>query len=370
MEVSVYIVLNAEDGSLRFGVIGSFLDGKFSGIMHDYLGGGVSGSTFVFDDQFVCTTDSDGEVRSDDDIEEAYDRLVDNASEEHFTSKQLHEMEGRYLEFNTEIMNYEYIGKVEMDNNVFIDNCSLVIPYGLGNTTFIDGYEIDTMTGEEELDKVKAIEVTSAKKLTRGLQLEGDVEAGSTIGAILPEGLYVGGDLDLEYSDIQEIPYDITVRGKIKFRNSSVLNYPWVARVGPVKRDLYIDIDDEKLIHLGCVVLTKEKAMYEVQKKYKDKPMVALQYCEKIEECFALIEEKGWHKKRKENLVQLWRSVEDFQGLSQGETVLVSDGKSHCLATYDGRLKELLVESREFGVALIPRWWVRLTPAPSGEDRA
>ena len=138
---SYYIVTN-DDLSIRFFCIGYFIDNQFTGMLHDYCGGGEYQQALVYNDQFIPTTDLDGEPLEWGDMVALW---------EFFSRLPYHELESatfKYLEYNTEQFNYVLLPEYKQhlnESGVLIHNCSLIIPYGLGNTSFIDGYPIDTM---------------------------------------------------------------------------------------------------------------------------------------------------------------------------------------------------------------------------------
>jgi len=137
-EPAYYIVKEtAGSPNIRFFIIGYFINGKFTGMMSDYTGGGNFEEIMVHDDKFIPTD------RDDDPIE--WDEQTDNW--EILSGLSYIELETTIYEvvdYDTELfqhtLNKEYDDMT--DDRCFIQNCSLVIPYGLGNTGFIDGYEI------------------------------------------------------------------------------------------------------------------------------------------------------------------------------------------------------------------------------------
>ncbi len=141
MQPSYYIVTN-DDLSIRFFCIGYFINNKFTGMLHDYCGGGEYSEALVYNNEFIPTIDLTGEPLEWDDMVSLWEFL---------SGLPYHELESAtfdYLEYDTEQFNYVLLPEHEQhlnESGVLIDNCSLIIPYGLGNTSFADGYPIDTM---------------------------------------------------------------------------------------------------------------------------------------------------------------------------------------------------------------------------------
>jgi len=141
LKPSYYIVKNKEDDSIRFFIIGYFVDRKFSGMMHDYVGGGNYQQHLVYKDRFIPFQYlDDDDVEWDDNID-MWEKLTGLSY-----AKELEPfIEDHYIYYDSEQFNYN-VRKESLqlfDDNVLINNCSLSIPYGLGNTSFIDGYKIE-----------------------------------------------------------------------------------------------------------------------------------------------------------------------------------------------------------------------------------
>jgi len=155
MEISKYIVLEKEGKKdVRFFAIGVVDDNnEFTGIMHDYTGAGNYEERLVFRDKWLPDYDVDGESFDWDEIVSRFDGISD------FTVEDIETEIYKIMAYNTVGWNYEILEesmKLFGDGKVLIDNMSLNVPYGLGNTTFIDGYEIsETMTMEEVVKQTR-----------------------------------------------------------------------------------------------------------------------------------------------------------------------------------------------------------------------
>lgn len=143
MKPSYYIVKDEPTGnSIRFFVIGYFINSKFTGMLHDYTGGGCYGQALVVNDQFLPFEVDSEPTEWDESI-----NLFDELSPIPF--HQLEEHIHAVVDYDIKQWNYVILPEFDHDlinDLVYIDNCTTRIPYGLGNTSFpVDGYEIDTM---------------------------------------------------------------------------------------------------------------------------------------------------------------------------------------------------------------------------------
>ena len=140
--ISYYIVAN-DDNSIRFFVIGYFIDGKFSGVMHDYTGAGNYEEKLVYNDQFIPDSTLNGEQTEWDHQIDLFESLTGLC----YTTDLEPYIEDKFITYDTKQFNYVIADNQhnKFTDNVLIHNCNLCIPYGLGNTSFVDGYEINTI---------------------------------------------------------------------------------------------------------------------------------------------------------------------------------------------------------------------------------
>ena len=141
-DISYYIVAK-DDNSIRFFIIGYFIDGKFSGMMHDYTGAGNYEEKLVYNDQFIPDSTLDGELTEWDYQINLWEQLTGLSYVKHLEQH----TDDKFIIYDPGQFNY-IIADNQHDkftDNVLIHNCNLRIPYGLGNTSFADGYEIITI---------------------------------------------------------------------------------------------------------------------------------------------------------------------------------------------------------------------------------
>ena len=147
--LSHYIVLTSDEKEVRFFVSGYIEDNKeFTGIMHDYTGGGNYEECLLIKDKFVPTFDSS----SNEPLE--WDEQVNIFNQ--YSAISVDKIESdidKFIEYNTE--NFNYVPKKEaiskFENGVLMENISLNIPFGLGNTSFIDGLCIFRIDNKSKL---------------------------------------------------------------------------------------------------------------------------------------------------------------------------------------------------------------------------
>ena len=137
---SYYIVLTKNKKEVRFFLAGIINENNtFTGIMHDYTGGGNFEECLVFEDKWIPITDIvlDMPLEWDDQVA-IFDKLSP------VTVAEIEDVMDKYLLFDTDTLNYVPQKGTEhlYENGVLMDNISMVIPYGLGNTIFCDGYEV------------------------------------------------------------------------------------------------------------------------------------------------------------------------------------------------------------------------------------
>lgn len=149
-ELGNYIVQDEHSIEVRFFLVGVIIDGKFTGMMHDYCGGGVYEEALVVNDIFIPTLiKNETPTEWDDEV----------TMFESCTTLSIHDLNTaieEYMTFDTEVLNYVTNDnfKKKADNRVLVEGLPLAIPYGLGNTSFIDGYELEgcNSVGEDDID--------------------------------------------------------------------------------------------------------------------------------------------------------------------------------------------------------------------------
>jgi len=154
MNLAKYIVLTENKKEVRFFAIGLINNDKtFTGIMHDYTGCGNYEERLVVNDKWIPDSINNEPLEWDEQVE-----LFDSMSP--YTVDQIETKMDEFIVYDTDVFNYlpqdgtmQYYG----ENSVLIDNMSLNVPYGLGNTCFADGYEISEVITIDEIEKIKAI---------------------------------------------------------------------------------------------------------------------------------------------------------------------------------------------------------------------
>lgn len=139
MNLAKYIVLTKDKKEVRFFAIGVVnKDGTFTGIIHDYTGGGNYEERLVFKDKWIPEVDFTNEPLEWDTQVEIFNTLSK------YTVDQIETAMDKYIYYDTDLFNY--VPQNDMmkyfPDGVLIENMSLRVPYGLGNTSFVDGYEI------------------------------------------------------------------------------------------------------------------------------------------------------------------------------------------------------------------------------------
>ncbi len=147
VKLSRYIVLTQDKKEIRFFIAGIFdVNKMFTGVMHDYTGAGNYEERLVVKDKWIPTVE-DGEP-----LEWEYEiELFDSIAG--VTLEEIEDSNGEFMYLDTDAFNYvpEEDTLPWYNDGVLIDKCSKVIPFGLGNTTFAEGYEIKETLEEEEI---------------------------------------------------------------------------------------------------------------------------------------------------------------------------------------------------------------------------
>jgi len=115
----------------------------FTGIIHDYVGGGNNQEGLIFQDKWIPKADKQNECLEWDEQVKMFNSLAP------CTVEQIEDKIDQFICYDTDISNYvPQNGTMRYyQDKVLIDNMSKNVPYGLGNTSFIDGYKI-----QESLD--------------------------------------------------------------------------------------------------------------------------------------------------------------------------------------------------------------------------
>ena len=154
MKFAKYIVLTEDKTEVRFFAIGTVdKNDAFTGIMHDYTGSGNYEERLVFKNKWI-PTEIDGEPLDWDEEVEIFNSISHNSVDEIETAMD------KFICYDTDKFNYvpqNGMMRYFSDNGVLVDNMSLWVPYGLGNTTFSDGYEIDETMSFNDIKKAKEI---------------------------------------------------------------------------------------------------------------------------------------------------------------------------------------------------------------------
>ena len=147
VKLSRYIVLTQDKKEIRFFIAGIFdVNKMFTGVMHDYTGAGNYEERLVVKNKWIPTVE-DGEPLEWDYQVELFDSITE------ITLEDIEDSNGEFMYLDTDTFNYvpEEDTLPWYNDGVLIDNCSKVIPFGLGNTTFVNGYEIKETLEEEEI---------------------------------------------------------------------------------------------------------------------------------------------------------------------------------------------------------------------------
>lgn len=153
MELAKYIVLTKNRKEVRFFAIGTIDENKtFTGIMHDYTGGGSNEERLVFKDKWIPNKISNEALEWDTEVE-----LFNSISP--YTVEQIETAMDKFICYDTDVLNYvPQNGTMRYySDGVLIDNMATNVPFGLGNTTFIDGYEISDVMSSTEIELQKEI---------------------------------------------------------------------------------------------------------------------------------------------------------------------------------------------------------------------
>jgi hypothetical protein len=142
MKLATYIVLTEDKKEVRFFAIGIINEDKtFTGIMHDYTGAGNNEERLVFRDKWIPNSLDSEPLEWDAQID-----IFDKISP--YTVGQIETAMDKFICYDTKVQNYvpQHGMMRYYQDRVLIDNMTIHVPYGLGNTCFIDGYEIlDTL---------------------------------------------------------------------------------------------------------------------------------------------------------------------------------------------------------------------------------
>ena len=153
MELAKYIVLTEDKKEVRFFAIGLVDDDEsFTGIIHDYVGGGNNKERLVFKDKWIPNEILNEPLEWDDEVE-----LFNSMSP--YTVDQIETEMDKLICYDTDVYNYvPQNGTMKYYNEgVLIDNMSRPVPFGLGITTFLDGYEITEVLSLQEIELHKKI---------------------------------------------------------------------------------------------------------------------------------------------------------------------------------------------------------------------
>ena len=153
MELAKYIVLTKDKKQVRFFAIGIVDDNKtFTGIIHDYVGGGVHEEALIYKDKWITIEENNEPLEWDAQIE-----LFNSISS--YTVDRIETVMDKFICYDTEVFNYvPQKGTMRYySDGVLIDNMTVNVPFGLGSNTFIDGYEITEVLSIEEIEFQKEI---------------------------------------------------------------------------------------------------------------------------------------------------------------------------------------------------------------------
>ena len=76
--------------------------------------------------------------------------------------------------------------------------------------------------------------------------------------------------------------------GSLDLSGTAIINYPVVYNCGDEDRAIYLDLEDKRLIRIGCFVGEKSDAIHAIKQKYDGEE--AEEYISKVEECFQIWE--------------------------------------------------------------------------------
>ena len=154
MKISKYIVLTEDKKEVRFFAIGLVNDDEtFTGIIHDYTGGGNNEERLVFKDKWVPNEILNEPLEWDAEVE-----LFNSIAP--YTVDQIETAMDEFICYDTDVCNYvpqNGTTRYYSNNGVLIDNMKICVPFGLGNTTFVDGYEITEVLSMQEIELQKKI---------------------------------------------------------------------------------------------------------------------------------------------------------------------------------------------------------------------
>lgn len=136
-----FIELTEDKKEVRFFVAGIYEDNVFTGIMHDYVGGGNYEEALVYKNQWIPTEDKDDEPLEWSEQVEMFDQVSS------VTVDEIENILSEYLYYDADTFN-NYIPNgvvpIKEDSQTLIDDTPDFIPYGLGLTTYLDGYAISS----------------------------------------------------------------------------------------------------------------------------------------------------------------------------------------------------------------------------------
>lgn len=101
--------------------------------------------------------------------------------------------------------------------------------------------------------------------------------------------LYYSGSLDLRGTGITSLPDNLSVGGYLDLSDTGITNYPVVYNCGNKIRAIYLDIEDKRLIHIGCFIGNEAEAIHAIKEKYEGNS--AESYIAKVRECFRIWEQ-------------------------------------------------------------------------------
>lgn len=136
-----YITLTKDKKEVQFFVAGIINeDNTFTGIMHDYTGGGNYEEVLVYKDKWIPTSDQNNEPLEWDEQVEIFNTLSS------ITVDKIETDLNKIIYFDADVLNYvPQSNQIKYFNDnlgILIDNMLFNIPYGLGYTSFFDGYKI------------------------------------------------------------------------------------------------------------------------------------------------------------------------------------------------------------------------------------
>jgi len=148
--IAKYIVLTKNKKEVRFfAAVLVNEDKSFTGIIHDYTGGGNYEERLVFEDKWLPDADNNDEPLEWDECVDIFNLLSP------VKVSKIEDALDRFICYDTDAFNYapqNGMMRFYDENGVLIENMSLHVPYGLGNTSFVNGYLIKDCWNINELE--------------------------------------------------------------------------------------------------------------------------------------------------------------------------------------------------------------------------